>query len=83
MIAFDTQKRSWAIQVLDLQSGSIRQLSEGWHDEARPSWSANGKWIYFHSNRGGMRDIWKRPFMLWWARLNRTSSLREVLALPL
>ena len=27
----------------------------------RPSWSADGKWIYFRSDRGGSRQIWKMP----------------------
>ena len=28
---------------------------------AIPSWSHDGKWIYFCSDRGGTRDIWRMP----------------------
>jgi hypothetical protein len=26
-----------------------------------PSWSADGKWVYYSSDKGGTRQIWKRP----------------------
>jgi Tol biopolymer transport system component len=26
-----------------------------------PSWSRDGKWVYFYSNRSGQTDIWRVP----------------------
>jgi Tol biopolymer transport system component len=34
-------------------------LSHGNRD-GRPSWSQDGKWIYFYSNRSGTQQVWKR-----------------------
>lgn len=27
----------------------------------RPHWSRDGRWLYFHSDRSGTREIWKMP----------------------
>src|SRR5262249_17154248 len=34
-------------------------------DDARPSWSGDGGWIYFRSDREGKRQIWKIPYTGW------------------
>jgi Tol biopolymer transport system component len=47
------------LEVVNLDSGKVRQLT---HDNAlalSPAWSADGRFIYFASSRGGTLNIWK------------------------
>ena len=39
----------------------MRRITDGPGNEARPSFSADGKWIYFRSDRGGNDEIWRMP----------------------
>lgn len=39
------------IQVLNVNSGSIQALTDNRYNSANPSWSADGKWMYFLSDR--------------------------------
>jgi Tol biopolymer transport system component len=41
--------------------GPLRRLTWDKSEEVRPSWSADGKSIYFSSDRTGRREIWKMP----------------------
>ena len=40
---------------------SMRQLTTEPSNESRPSWSSDGRSIYFTSNRSGVDHIWKMP----------------------
>jgi Tol biopolymer transport system component len=47
------------LEVADLTSGKVRDLA---HDETlalSPAWSADGKFLYFASSRGGTMNVWK------------------------
>jgi Tol biopolymer transport system component len=37
----------------------VRRLTAGPSNNIRPSWSRDGRWIYFGSNRSGDSQIWK------------------------
>jgi Tol biopolymer transport system component len=45
--------------VVSAEGGEPRRLTEGNWDDVVPSWSRDGKWIYFCSNRSGDRELWK------------------------
>jgi Tol biopolymer transport system component len=41
--------------------GAVRRLTRHPARDAYPSWSRDGKWIYFTSNRSGSFQLWKAP----------------------
>ena len=47
------------IYVIGSDMGQPRRLTNPNGSDTRPSWSRDGKWIYFSSNRGGSVGIWK------------------------
>ena len=59
-IAYDVLEESgeYGIHVIDAAGGSPRPLTAR---AAVPSWSRDGTWIYFRSNRSGRDEIWRIP----------------------
>jgi len=49
------------IYVAPADGGTVRRMNNDPSDEGRPSFSMDGKWIYFRSNRSGKDEIWKMP----------------------
>ncbi|MGH9627419.1 MAG: TolB family protein, partial [Bryobacteraceae bacterium] len=49
------------IYSIGVQGGTMHRLTTSPAGEALPSWSPDGKWIYFSSNRTGKYGIWKVP----------------------
>jgi len=49
------------IYVVNAEGGQPRRLETGPSRVAAPSWSRDGKWIYFGSNRSGAWQVWKVP----------------------
>ncbi|HEX2522610.1 MAG TPA: hypothetical protein VHP35_10835, partial [Terriglobia bacterium] len=60
-IALDAWAKGPAIFVVSPEGGSPRRLTEESADGYMPSWSKDGRWIYFSSNRSGEFQIWKMP----------------------
>lgn len=62
-LAFDAQGKDglWDIWVVQPSGGPPRQLTNGAGNNAVPSWSRNGKWVYFVSSRSGRGEIWRLP----------------------
>jgi Tol biopolymer transport system component/DNA-binding winged helix-turn-helix (wHTH) protein len=59
-IAFDRRPNDHAeIGVIDAEGGNMRAITEGAYDNNVPTWSRDGKSIYFSSNRSGEWQIWK------------------------
>jgi Tol biopolymer transport system component len=59
-IAFDAIADGNAdIYVVEVTGGPPRRLTVDPSEDIVPGWSHDGRWIYFTSNRGGDRQIWK------------------------
>jgi Tol biopolymer transport system component len=60
-IAFDSTERQNDIFVLEVAGGLPRRLTLEASLETVPSWSGDGRWIYFASDRAGGLQVWKAP----------------------
>jgi serine/threonine protein kinase len=61
-IAFHVASESkHRIYVVGAHGGSPRPVSPEAFDAWRPSWSRDGRWLYFSSNRSGTVNLWKTP----------------------
>jgi len=62
-IAFDSQAEdgTWDIWTIDADGGSPRRLTLDPGNENMPSWSRDGRWIYFQSDRAGAVEVWRIP----------------------
>ncbi len=49
------------IYVVSVNGGNPRQMTTHPAEDKWPSWSHDGKWIYFTSTRSGREEIWKMP----------------------
>ena len=47
------------LEVADLTSGKVRELAHNETLALSPAWSADGKFLYFASSRGGTMNVWK------------------------
>jgi Tol biopolymer transport system component len=62
-IAFDSRGEDghWDIWTIAAGGGPPRRLTQNPGDDNVPSWSRDGRWVYFNSERNGTRDIWRVP----------------------
>ncbi len=62
-IAYDTQAEDglWDINVIDASGGKPTTVVRHPADDKAPSFSRDGKWIYFSSNRSGRDEIYRIP----------------------
>jgi Tol biopolymer transport system component len=60
-IAFNSQAEDgkWDIWTIDADVGSPRRLTLDPGNAQMPSWSRDGRWIYFRSDRAGAEEIWR------------------------
>jgi dipeptidyl aminopeptidase/acylaminoacyl peptidase len=47
---------------VSVQGGTRRQLTADPGGDQVPSWSQDGNWIYFNSDRSGRNQVWKMPW---------------------
>jgi Tol biopolymer transport system component/DNA-binding winged helix-turn-helix (wHTH) protein len=62
-IAFDARAEGHSdIYLVDAEGGRPRRITTEASNDVVPSWSRNGRFVYFASNRTGTRpEIWKAP----------------------
>jgi len=49
------------VYVIDLKGSAPRRMTSDPSEEIVPTWSRDGKWIYFASNRTFAYEMWKMP----------------------
>lgn len=49
------------LYVISAKGGEPRRLTDDTSNEDLPSWSSDGRWVYFHSDRNGSSQVWKMP----------------------
>ena len=62
-IVYDTQTPDglWDIQVIDTAGGQPTPIVRHAAEDKAPSFSRDGKWVYFTSNRAGRDEIYRVP----------------------
>jgi Tol biopolymer transport system component/DNA-binding winged helix-turn-helix (wHTH) protein len=60
-IAFDSQAANgrWDIWTIGIDGSGLRQITRDPADENMPSWSHDGQFVYYGSNRSGRYEIWR------------------------
>jgi len=63
LIAFESlfDDGHWHLYTIDANGGPARRLTVETGDQNAPSWSRDGRWIYFTANDGRSRDVWRVP----------------------
>jgi Tol biopolymer transport system component len=56
-VAFDA--RDGDIRVVAAAGGAARKITDHPDRDVLPSWSRDGRWVYFASNRTGRFEVWK------------------------
>jgi len=60
-IAFDAAAPGASVHIwtIDAEGGTPRQITTHPGNQSVPTWSHDGKWIYYSADRGSGRDLWR------------------------
>jgi Tol biopolymer transport system component len=74
-----TDNRQNEIYLINRDASGLEPPTHHAADDITPSWSLNGDWIYFASNRAGPYDVWKmRPNGAEPQRITRSGGTRPL-----
>ena len=60
-ISFDSRPGAHSnVYIISVDGGPARRLANDTSDDGVASWSHDGRWLYFASNRSGNWQVWKR-----------------------
>jgi serine/threonine protein kinase len=62
-LAFDSLGTDghWHLWEIEVEGGPVRQLTNGPADQNTPTWSPDGKWLYYVADVGQRREVWRMP----------------------
>src|SRR5581483_7255701 len=49
------------IYTIPASGGALTRITREPSEDVVPSWSADGRWVYFASNRSGAWQVWRAP----------------------
>lgn len=55
----DANKGRYDIWTANLDGTGLKRMTTAPENDTDPAWSADGKWIYFTSTRGGSAQVWR------------------------
>jgi eukaryotic-like serine/threonine-protein kinase len=57
----DAEGKQFDIWVINASGGKPKRMTTDPVNDGNPSWSRDGRWIYFDSKRTGEQQVWKIP----------------------
>lgn len=59
LLVYDSRDRVSDVQIVPAAGGAVRRVTATPEEEAVPSFSRDGHWLYYASNRSGRMQVWK------------------------
>jgi TolB protein len=61
VVALDAENEVTVIRLIRIADGAVLDLTDGQSEDWSPTWRSGDDAVYFTSNRGGGRDLWRQP----------------------